>query len=250
MKKKIFILIMALVLILPATICLGGCQAGEETKYNITVSSQNSSMGNVFGSGTYAENEMVVICAQAKEGYEFEKWSDGNTNAIRTVTVNQEYTLTAKFKIKESKYVLDSVNIFVEGIDAKVESIILQKLLIENQNGEIKIIDLTKGHHSSYYRGEDGLTIYNEDNSYSKQYTQYDFLTIYAERSENNVFTTIETVYARYETYEKYDDSVSSNGAGKSSFDMKSINPQNSSNLIEIPLHNATMYVKLNFIKI
>ena len=45
----------------------------------------------------YEENASVTISATANEGYKFVQWSDGNTNAIRVVTMNQNYTLHATF---------------------------------------------------------------------------------------------------------------------------------------------------------
>ena len=45
----------------------------------------------------YEENASVTISATANEGYKFVQWSDGNTNATRVVTMNQNYTLHATF---------------------------------------------------------------------------------------------------------------------------------------------------------
>ena len=38
------------------------------------------------------------ISATAKSGYVFDKWSDGNTQANRTINVTQNLSLTASFK--------------------------------------------------------------------------------------------------------------------------------------------------------
>ena len=54
--------------------------------------------GTVSGGGTYAYNTKVTIKATANSGYHFVKWSDGNTNATREVTVTGDATYTATFE--------------------------------------------------------------------------------------------------------------------------------------------------------
>lgn len=51
----------------------------------LTVRSDNESMGTTSGGGLYYFNDMVEISATPLDGYQFEYWSDGNTNAVRTV---------------------------------------------------------------------------------------------------------------------------------------------------------------------
>ncbi len=67
--------------------------------YVLTVSSANTNMGTVTGGGTYDYNKSVTITATPKTGYHFVKWSDGNTNASRSVTVTAAATYTATFAI-------------------------------------------------------------------------------------------------------------------------------------------------------
>ncbi|MCI6117864.1 MAG: hypothetical protein MR717_01000 [Prevotella sp.] len=56
-------------------------------------------MGTVSGGGSYAPDTEVQLKAEPKSGYEFVKWSDGDTNATRTyVTTSEPTTLTAEFK--------------------------------------------------------------------------------------------------------------------------------------------------------
>lgn len=60
-------------------------------------------IGNgTFGSGSnvdVAVGTSVSIAAQGDAGYHFTQWSDGNTSASRSVTVNQSMTLTASFAV-------------------------------------------------------------------------------------------------------------------------------------------------------
>ena len=66
--------------------------------YTITVQSANPTMGTVTGGGTYASGSTVTISATANSGYHFTQWSDGNTNATRTVTVTGNATYIANFE--------------------------------------------------------------------------------------------------------------------------------------------------------
>lgn len=80
----------------------GGQQTGGNTntnrQYTISVSSANTDQGTVTGGGTYSEGSRVNVTATPKSGYAFDKWSDGNTSASRTINVTQNLTLTASFK--------------------------------------------------------------------------------------------------------------------------------------------------------
>lgn len=64
-------------------------------QYKLTVTAGTG--GTVSGGGTYAYNTKVTIKATANSGYHFVKWSDGNTNATREVTVTGDATYTATF---------------------------------------------------------------------------------------------------------------------------------------------------------
>ena len=70
-------------------------------EFNITVSSQNETMGsarvdfNTFCSG-------AQITATANQGYHFVQWSDGNTDNPRTLELTQDTILTAEFAVSYS----------------------------------------------------------------------------------------------------------------------------------------------------
>lgn len=68
--------------------------------YTITVVSADDTMGTVSGGGKYSAGAAATITATAKDGYEFVKWNDGDTNASRTITVNADKTYVASFKQK------------------------------------------------------------------------------------------------------------------------------------------------------
>ena len=65
--------------------------------YNITVLSQDNTMGTGNGTGSYEEGSVISISATANTGYYFTMWSDGNTQNPRTITVTGNATYTAQF---------------------------------------------------------------------------------------------------------------------------------------------------------
>lgn len=69
----------------------------EQTKYTITASAADNTMGYVTGGGTYYAGETITLTAVAKSTYYFVNWSDGNTNATRTFNATENVTLTANF---------------------------------------------------------------------------------------------------------------------------------------------------------
>lgn len=64
--------------------------------YTLTVTA--GAGGTVSGSGTYNYGATAELKATPSAGYHFVKWSDGNTNASRTVTVTGNATYTATFE--------------------------------------------------------------------------------------------------------------------------------------------------------
>ena len=62
--------------------------------YTVTLNAEN---GTVTGAGTYNHGTQVTITATPNDGYHFVKWSDGNTNASRIITVTENTTYEAIF---------------------------------------------------------------------------------------------------------------------------------------------------------
>lgn len=70
----------------------------EPVMFTLTLLSSNEAMGTVTEGGTYDKDAEVIIEATAtKEAYMFVKWSDGNTENPRTLTMTENLTLTAEF---------------------------------------------------------------------------------------------------------------------------------------------------------
>lgn len=80
--------------------------------YTLTVTS--GSGGIVSGSGIYNYGETATLKATPSDGHHFVKWNDGNTNAIRTVTVTEDVIYTATFE--QDPYLnLDKTSLTFEG---------------------------------------------------------------------------------------------------------------------------------------
>ena len=80
-------------------------------KYTITLSAGEGGTVSTTG-GEYEAGQTVSVTATPQGEYVFTCWSDGNTNATRTITISSNSTLTANFEKK--KYPL-TVNIEGEG---------------------------------------------------------------------------------------------------------------------------------------
>ena len=113
--KKLFFLLTAFTLVL-------SCSSDETStpvtpppapivKYTIILSAGEGGTVSTTG-GEYESGQTVTVTATPQGEYLFKDWSDGNTNATRTITVSSNSTLTANFEKK--KYPL-TVNIEGEG---------------------------------------------------------------------------------------------------------------------------------------
>ena len=67
--------------------------------YTVTVHSADSSQGTVNGSGNSNYMSNRTIHAIPATGYHFTHWSDGDSDATRSITVTQDTVLTAFFEI-------------------------------------------------------------------------------------------------------------------------------------------------------
>lgn len=65
----------------------------------LAVAQGQQAYGTVEGAGTYNVNTQVTFQAVPNEGYHFVEWSDGNTNAQRTITMTENVSLVATFEL-------------------------------------------------------------------------------------------------------------------------------------------------------
>lgn len=77
----------------------GGSGSGENpvVKKTVALSVSPTGAGTVTGGGQYDEGASATLKAVAASGFHFVKWSDNNTSATRTVTVNGDLNLQAIF---------------------------------------------------------------------------------------------------------------------------------------------------------
>lgn len=91
-------------------------------KYTVNIEVEN---GTVTGAGSdLAYGDSVTLTATPAAGYKFVKWSDGNTDNPRTVTITEDLALSAVFEIATAidESVADAVNIYAYGNTIVVEN--------------------------------------------------------------------------------------------------------------------------------
>ncbi len=64
---------------------------------NVILSVNGAAMGSVTGGGQYKNGETITLTATPVEGYRFVQWSDGVKTNPRTITVEEDLSLTAQF---------------------------------------------------------------------------------------------------------------------------------------------------------
>jgi uncharacterized repeat protein (TIGR02543 family) len=110
-RVSIFLIIVALI---GGTI---GCAPTPTSQYNITIANTEGGSVTTPGQGTasfaYDEGEVVNLVAEPDEGYCFVNWTGdvdtmGNVNdATTTITMNDNYSITANFQKKEPVIFVD-----------------------------------------------------------------------------------------------------------------------------------------------
>ena len=121
--------------------------------FTLTTAVSPSGSGTVRGGGTYSNGACVNLRAISNVGYEFLKWSDGETANPRTVIVTRDMSFTAQFK--ENSVILDLVGDIVtdgkvnqQDLDALVALYLsdaqANKTTDLDDDGVITIVDIAK----------------------------------------------------------------------------------------------------------
>lgn len=116
-----------------------------DTYYNLTLNVSPSGAGTTSGAGSYKAGTEVKISASPNSGYAFDRWSDGDTNMSRYITMTGNKSLTAYFE----QHTVSDENIFA---NVTVE-------LINNDGGAFtslyfnKILILGNGGSETYANG-------------------------------------------------------------------------------------------------
>ena len=113
----------------------------EPVMYTVTVAANDYSMGQVTGGGSYAYGTVVTIEARAFDDYRFVRWSDGDTAAVRNVTVMEDLRLEATFERKHPDGIDDvdvmSYKVYVQNGHIVVEG------LENHREARVMVFDVT-----------------------------------------------------------------------------------------------------------
>ncbi|MBP5535914.1 MAG: leucine-rich repeat domain-containing protein [Bacteroidales bacterium] len=82
----------------------------DVAQYHVDVMTSNYAQGAVSGSGDYDYMSYATISATPRNGYEFQRWSDGNTSNPRQIQVTGNISLTAYFTMGAQRYHLTAVS--------------------------------------------------------------------------------------------------------------------------------------------
>ena len=93
-----------------------GCDSVQEwhihvkpaPRYTISVAANSSKYGSVEGAGIYKRDTTITLTAIPNKGYQFNEWSDGNTDNPRQITITQDSTFTAIFGNKMCSWLAES----------------------------------------------------------------------------------------------------------------------------------------------
>lgn len=68
--------------------------------YTVSLTADPSDGGTVSGAGTFSYGSSTTIKAIPADDFLFVKWSDGSQQAVRTISITRDYSLTATFRRK------------------------------------------------------------------------------------------------------------------------------------------------------
>ncbi|MCQ2052266.1 MAG: leucine-rich repeat protein, partial [Bacteroidaceae bacterium] len=107
----------------------------EGSLIQVALTSNDEAYGSVAGSGLYVENETIALSATPAVGCQFVKWSDGNTDNPRTITLTENVTLEAIFEKADaiSSNAVSNMKIYAHH----------NVIVVENAEAEISVYDVT-----------------------------------------------------------------------------------------------------------
>jgi hypothetical protein len=88
--------------------------------FKVTLTVDDEKHGTVSGEGWYEDGQVITLIATPKEGFKFVSWSDGNPDATRELTVDDDYELIAIFDEESAPQGLDSITNYQSPITNKV----------------------------------------------------------------------------------------------------------------------------------
>lgn len=106
------------------------------TKYTLTLNVSPAGSGTVSGAGQYDAGTEAKISATPNSGYAFDRWSDGDTNTSRYITMNSSKTFTAYFEqhtISDDNILAEKEVTIIQSTNDAFGAIILEMLIILNK---------------------------------------------------------------------------------------------------------------------
>ena len=90
-------------------------------KYTLTITAGSGGSVDITG-GEYEKGTSVTVTADPNTGYEFEKWSDNNTDNPRTILVNSDTTLEARFKLTVESVAINKIEVLREQVLTQIRN--------------------------------------------------------------------------------------------------------------------------------
>lgn len=101
----------------------------EPINYNVNLTCNDDYMGSVCGGGSYPYGSTANIEAQPFDGFRFIEWSDGNTNASRSLLVEGNISLQASFGDAHTEGIDDV-------IDRPIMTVIGRQIVVSGAAGQ------------------------------------------------------------------------------------------------------------------
>lgn len=101
----------------------------EPINYTVNLTCNDDYMGSVCGGGSYPYGSTANIEAQPFDGFRFIEWSDGNTNAIRSLLVEENISLQAIFGDAHTEGIDDVV-------DRPIMTVIGRQIVVSGAAGQ------------------------------------------------------------------------------------------------------------------
>ncbi len=136
----------------------------EPMNYNVTITANDYTMGSVSGSGSYAYGSTVTIAAQPFDNYRFTGWSDGDTNASRTLVVVDNIALEARFERRTDVGIEETENLHYKVYVSNGHIVVAGV-----ENSRVQIYDLAGRRHTPNEQLPMGVYMVRIDNTTTKK---------------------------------------------------------------------------------
>ena len=145
----------------------------EPNMYTINVVTEQPDMGTVTGGGSYPYGSVIQIEAIPFDGYEFQRWTGGNTDNPRTVTVTGNKSYNALFRLAAGidDYGQTNVRIFSQGNQIVVDGAEGQTVEIYDVTGKLIARDTQDTNHRVFTVTARGVYTVKTSNGVTKKVT-------------------------------------------------------------------------------